>query len=215
MSTLHSTLLRTFKTLWYCSIESEKHWCSGLRHDQRPPRGALVTYVHTWRTFAMLHPGVDFVLSTFESWRRSVGHYPGRKLDLVAVMTELVAEKLQQHATVGNICNIRKLSNDVLAGAQSAVDDETAKLKLHSQCWLLTHTSAQAREWDGFPLVHDILHVASERFKRFTDEFRYDKVIMVCLPAVCSWVACQMTLVSASRQLFLFDLAARRFQTEQ
>lgn len=163
----------------------------------------------------MLHPGVDFVLSTFESWRRSVGHYPGHKLDLVAVMTELVAEKLQQHATIGHICNVRKLSNNVLAGAQSAVDDETPKLKLHSQCWLLTHTSAQAREWEGFPLVHDILHVASDQFKRFTDEFRYDKVIMVRLRTVCSRVACQMPLGSTSRQLCLCDLPARRFQTEQ
>lgn len=168
---------------WWLFFVSLLNRHAGFAQGKGAPRGALVTYIHTWRSFARLHPGVDFLLSTFESWRRSVGHFPGRKFDLVAVTTELVAEKLQQHATIGHLCQVQKLSS---ANLGEAAHGETMKIQPHSQCWLLTHTSAQVREWDGFPLVHDILHVASDTFKQFAHGMRYDNIVVVrSVCAVC------------------------------
>lgn len=149
---------------------------AGFAQGNRAPRGALVTYIHTWRAFAKLHPGVDFLLSTFESWRRSVGHFPGRKLDLVAVTTGAVAEKLHQHATIGHLCQVQTLSS---AGLVGATHGDSMRVQMSSQCWLLTHTSAQVREWEGFPMVHDILHVASDKFKQFAHGMQYNNIVVV------------------------------------
>lgn len=154
--------------------------CAGHAPHPGSHRNALLTYVHTWRSFASLHPGVDFMLSTFESWRRSSGHYPNKKIDLVAVASERVAEKLQQHVTVGHICQVQKLS--IMSSVESwhAVGDHTIRDHPYSQCWILTHNSTHGQEWQGFPLVHDILHLGSDDFRHFMEEMRYGHMVVVC-----------------------------------
>ena len=64
----------------------------------------MVSYVHSWSAFATLHPGVDFLLTSFESWRRSVGHYPKRKMDMIAVASPATAAQLMQHTVTGHLC---------------------------------------------------------------------------------------------------------------
>ena len=65
---------------------------------------AIITYVHTWSAYMQQHPGTDFLLTTFESWRRSTGHFSQQKFDLVAVTSPAAAAAMHQHATLQRVC---------------------------------------------------------------------------------------------------------------
>lgn len=142
-------------------------------HLTQQSRRALVTYVHTWQAFSQLHPGVDFLLLTFESWRRSMGHFPQRKFDLVAVATPMVVEKLMDHPRIFPVC--------------TPVDIEWSDAEFqrhvqpHSQCWLVPLAYPPPHVWFGYPFALDLLHFRLPGFQAFLRSLEYELVLKVRL----------------------------------
>jgi hypothetical protein len=153
--------------------------------------GALVAYVHTWTPHAQMHPGVDFLLTTFESWRRAVGHFPRRKFDLIAVSASSAAERLMAHHTVGRLCvhlelprhaweRERHLSRPVNRAQSTVASDLERLAKSSSQCWVLT-TLDDLSAWAGHVLVLDLLHFVNPTFRHFVKHMQYDVLLKVRL----------------------------------
>lgn len=144
---------------------------------------ALVTYIHNFSEYSQLHPGVDFLLSTFESWRRSVGHYPKRKFDLVAITNDFVAEKLQEHPLAGRICQyITFDSLHEVMGLENVRALDQGKIHPFSQCWIISHLANEHQEWSTYPLANDIVHIATKKFMTFVSTIGYQMVAKVCTP---------------------------------
>jgi hypothetical protein len=142
---------------------------------------ALVTYIHNYSKFSQLHPGVDFLLSTFESWRRSVGHYPKRKFDLVAIASEYMSEKLSLHPLSGRLCqfiSFSSLPEEILSTNIRSVSE--GSIFPHSQCWIISHTSGAHSEWYMYPLAQDIVHLATKKFMSFVSTMGYEMLAKVC-----------------------------------
>lgn len=142
---------------------------------------AMVTYVHNFSKFSKRHPGVDFLLSTFESWRRSVGHYPKRKFDLVAITSDYVAEKLQEHPVGGKLCQFITFSSIPESNLPKNVRAiEGGSVFPHSQCWVISHPSnTAALEWSTYPLAHEIVHLATSKFMSFVSTLGYEMLAKV------------------------------------
>jgi hypothetical protein len=146
-------------------------------------RGAVVTYIESWSEYSQKHPGVEFLLTTFESWRRSVGHYPSRKFDLVAITTELVGDYLQQHAVAGRLCQVLPLSSFDKTGISTLQNQNFGvpggAIHPHSQCWILTHRRSASGQWQLFPLAHEVIHIASPHFMAFVGALSYSMLAKV------------------------------------
>ena len=137
---------------------------------------ALVTYVHTLSGYADLHPGVDFLLTTFESWRRSVGHFPQRKLDIVAVASPAAVGHLMQHRVIARLCQQMTLAR---SNAPQLIGLETVNTTPQSQCWLIA-SEETTEAWGGFPFVLDFLHHTRMAFQSFTQHMNYTMLLQVC-----------------------------------
>lgn len=149
-------------------------------HVSDTSTSALVTYVHNYSKFSQRHPGVAFILSTFESWRRSVGHYPKRKFDLVAITSEYVAGQLEGHAVAGRLCQVLSLASlpeDSLTGGVRVL--QGAHIYPHSQCWILTHQVSDTIEWSTYPMAHDVVHLATKKFMSFVSTMGYEMLAKV------------------------------------
>lgn len=144
---------------------------------------ALVTYIHNWSKYSTRHPGVEFLLSTFESWRRSVGHYPKRKFDLIAITSEYVAEKLEEHPVAGKVCQVIPFSS--ISEANGGPDHMNMRalkeghIYPHSQCWIISHRSNAAQEWNTYPPAHDVVHIATSKFMSFVSTLGYKMLAKV------------------------------------
>jgi hypothetical protein len=150
-------------------------------HVSDKTTSALVTYIHNFSKFSQRHPGVEFLLSTFESWRRSVGHYPKRKFDLVAIATEFVGAKLQEHPVSGKLCQVvsfDSISEESLSGNIRVL--EKGHIFPYSQCWIITHSTSGPFEWSTYPFAHDIVHLATRKFMSFASTLGYEMLAKVC-----------------------------------
>jgi hypothetical protein len=159
---------------------------SGAGHlrERSEALGALVTYVHTWTPYAQLHPGVDFLLTTFESWRRAVGHFPERKFDLVAVAAASTADRLMAHRTVGRLCTHLEMPRHAwkrgmsLSTALLGTSDLQRLAKNTSQCWIFTSLD-DISVWAGHVLVRDLLHFVNPAFEHFVEHMGYNMLLKV------------------------------------
>jgi hypothetical protein len=162
-------------------------------HVSNTTTSALVTYIHHFSKFSERHPGVDFLLSTFESWRRSVGHYPNRKFDMVAITNEFIGSKLKEHPVSGQLCQVISFDSIPEESSPTFVRSlEKGHILPHSQCWIITHRSNGVLEWSTYPLAHDIVHVATRRFMSFVSTMGYEMLAKVCSCTERVWSAEQI-----------------------
>lgn len=155
-----------------------------------------MTYVHVWRPFAERHPGVDFLLTTFESWRRSVGHFPTATYDLIATAAEATVERMLGHETLRRLCTVVTL--DPLGGLASP-PPPPPPLQPQSRCWLVSHTLREIGEpLRDFPFALDLFQLTTPKFHALARQRRYSLLLKVRAELRCAVLRCAIAAAGSS-----------------